>query len=162
VVYPAWLNVTVEFLNGTVISGPSLGVNKTYINTSDWREGVYEVRAHGHASGIYPDSYSVTLTISIGREIEEWVIADVAANWWVFAYLLSTFTVFMALEEGRLRSGLMNIFLGFPAALWMLAMQSGIVNGGPMVLMLSVISPVAQIGVGMTNLFASALGGREG
>jgi len=162
VVYPAWLNVTVEFLNGTVISGPSLGVNKTYINTSDWGEGVYEVRAHGHASGIYPDSYSVTLTISIGREIEEWVIADVAANWWVFAYLLSTFTVFMALEEGRLRSGLMNIFLGFPAALWMLAMQSGIVNGGPMVLMLSVISPVAQIGVGMTNLFASALGGREG
>lgn len=98
-----------------------------------------------------------------GNTSEAWVFDDDAINWWIFAYAISTVTIFISLSGGvgetptRVKMGLLNIFVGIPSGLWMLQVQGGVVNGGGMVLLLSIIYVFAHMGIAVAN-FMSGMG----
>jgi len=151
-VTPPGLNVTIEFANGTLISGPSPGSNTTYINTTAWGAGTYHLRAHGHGNTTYSDSYSTTLTLTItsGPAWETWNLGDAPAVWWVVAYSLSTSAMIYGLvgpTAGTLRAALTTLFMGIPTALWMLELSPLILNGTSLVTMISVAYTIGHIAV---------------
>jgi len=90
--------------------------------------------------------------------VREIIFADVARNWWVFAAIVAAIALVLSLRRGSaLRSALINVFVGFPAGLWMIGTQAGVTAGGPFPLYLSILMALGHVGVGITNFFYAAL-----
>lgn len=90
--------------------------------------------------------------------IREIVFADVARNWWVLATIIAAVALVLSLRRGSaLRNALVNVFVGFPAGLWMIATQAGVTAGGPLPLFLSILLALGHVGAGITNFLYAAL-----
>ena len=86
------------------------------------------------------------------------VFADVAQNWWVVATIVAVVALFLSLmSKLYLRNGLINLFVGIPAGIWMLATQAGVTMGGSIPLYLSIALCVGHIGVAASNFLATVL-----
>lgn len=87
--------------------------------------------------------------------------ADVAQNWWVVATIVSIVALFLSLQRGSfIRNGLINMFVGVPAALWMLAMQGSVTAGGAIPLYLSISLIFGHLGVAIANFLVTPSTGK--
>lgn len=132
VVVPAVLNVTVEFSNGTIISGPSLGADTVFINTTLWGVGIYYVMAHGHAYGNYTDGYSVTLVVVISvPTFEYWHVVGWASGLVLHMspLLIATFVAMFVCVMGHWRDSAVAFIIG--AVMWSITGYTHYVCGAP-------------------------------
>ena len=82
--------------------------------------------------------------------------ADSALNWWVLATIISIIAFFISLSKGSfLRNGLINLFVGMPAAIWMLALQGNVTSGGDIPLYLSISLILGHLGVAIANFLVT-------
>jgi len=97
----------------------------------------------------------------ISVAVREIIFADAASNWWVVATLVAAVSLVVSLRRGTaLRNAMVNVFIGVPAGVWMLATCSGVSMGGVFPLYLSLSMLLGHLAVGITNFLVVALVGR--
>lgn len=90
--------------------------------------------------------------------VREILFMDVAQNWWVVATIVAVVSLVLSLRRGpALRNALINVFVGFPAAIWMLGTQGAILMGGLIPLYLSISMALGHVGVAISNFLSAAL-----
>jgi len=88
--------------------------------------------------------------------VTEIIIGDAARNWYLVATIVASASLMFALGRGTyLRKALVDLMVGVPASLWMLATHSGVTAGGSMPLLFAIALLFGHIAVAIANLIAA-------
>jgi len=89
--------------------------------------------------------------------VTEIIFGDAARNWFFVACVVAAASLIWSLGEGSfLRKGLVNLLVGVPASLWMLATAGGVSAGGSMPLLFALALVLGHAGVAAANLLAAS------